>query len=76
MNKSPKEKVRTTLEDAKDLAWEAFTAPSDEAVLQLFRRLCDLEDMCEMEDAPVPGAEPVAVGKEEDAPEHAGHTLH
>lgn len=76
MNKSPKDRVRETLADAKDLAWEAFDAPSEEAVMQLFRRLCDIEDMCELDDMPVPGSQPTPVALDEDAPEHAGHTKH
>ena len=76
MNKSPKDRVRDTLTDAKDLAWEAFDAPSEEAVMQLFRRLCDIEDMCELDDMPVPGAMATPADLDEGAPEHAGHTKH
>lgn len=76
MNKSPKDRVRNTLADAKDLAWEAFDAPSDEAVMCLFRRLCDMEDMEEPIDMPVPMRASKPVDPDEDAPEHAGHTVH
>src|SRR5690606_27939304 len=73
MNKSPKERVRATLEDAKDLAWEAFDAPSDEAVMCLFRRLCDIEDMCELDDMPALVCAGKPAEPDEDAPEPASH---